>query len=89
MQDAQKTRFEGLGPFDLVLADPPYDLGATSTLEKLSDSGLSILVPGARIVVEHSRREEVPSQIGALLKMNERRFGDTMLTFFTNEEARQ
>jgi 16S rRNA (guanine966-N2)-methyltransferase len=73
------------GPFDLVLADPPYAEGwELQLLERcpwetwLSDAGLFCLEWGAL----KSRVAELPGRSGFLEKVRERSYGDSMLTTF-------
>ena len=70
--------------FDLIFLDPPYDrelVGAT--LETLAQCDL--LRTGGRVVVEHSAREEVQSRYSSLYLNDQRRYGDTQLSFFKQE----
>lgn len=67
--------------FALVFSDPPYALHAgAATLEALDRLGL--VDPGGRVVVEHDRREELPEQVGELVRDDVRRFGDTLVSFY-------
>ena len=64
--------------FDLVLLDPPYagdELGRA--LEALVASG--VLARGAMVVVESGRRHPVP-EVAGLAPLDERRYGDTVIT---------
>ena len=72
-------------PFDLVIADPPYDEPATMlrALEGLE----AALAPGARVVAKHFWRDPPPAVIGLLASERERRFGETALTFYRRQEA--
>jgi 16S rRNA (guanine966-N2)-methyltransferase len=64
--------------FDLALLDPPYAAGEVGrALEALVAA--RILVPGAMVVVESGRRHPVPSVEG-LAPIDERRYGDTVIT---------
>jgi 16S rRNA (guanine966-N2)-methyltransferase len=64
--------------FDLALLDPPYAAGeAGRALEALVAA--RILAPGAMVVVESGRRHPVPSVEG-LAPIDERRYGDTVIT---------
>jgi 16S rRNA (guanine966-N2)-methyltransferase len=67
--------------FSLVFSDPPYasEVGAM-TLQSLDKSG--VLKDGARIVIEHSRHEALPEQVGSLERVDERRFGETTVSFY-------
>ena len=68
-------------PFGLAFLDPPYGGGAAVTaLSALAEPPL--LAPGARVVVEHSRREIMPEAVGALRRLSVRRYGDTQVAFY-------
>src|SRR3954451_14782827 len=70
--------------FEVVLADPPYaesDLLVTA-LEAVQPH----LAVGARVVAKHFWREPPPAKVGLLASERERRFGETMLTFYRREE---
>jgi 16S rRNA (guanine966-N2)-methyltransferase len=74
----------GGAPFDLVLADPPYDDAddALSALETLAPA----FAPGARIVLEHaSRRPLRPTPV--LDHIRTRTYGDTAVAFFALRDA--
>ncbi len=65
--------------FDIVFLDPPYDTGAVApALAALLR--VDVLAPGARIIVEHSRRENVPVMEAVTLS-DQRRFGKTLVSF--------
>jgi 16S rRNA (guanine966-N2)-methyltransferase len=67
--------------FSLIFLDPPYGRGlAFNTLTALGNSGL--LMPGARVVAEHSHRETLPEHLGWLGLSQARRYGDTQVTFY-------
>lgn len=66
-------------PFDLVFLDPPYEQNlVTPTLCWLEQSG--VLSPGARIVVEHSAKEEMPSILQNLKPSRQKHFKETTVT---------
>jgi len=67
--------------FDLVFLDPPYDQNLVGrSLEMLAS--LNPLLPGAIVVAEHSVREPVKSSYASLSLNDQRRYGDTLLSFF-------
>jgi 16S rRNA (guanine(966)-N(2))-methyltransferase RsmD len=67
--------------FDLVFLDPPYDQNLVGrSLEMLAS--LNPLSPGAVVVAEHSIRESVKSNYASLSLNDQRRYGDTLLSFF-------
>jgi 16S rRNA (guanine966-N2)-methyltransferase len=67
-------------PWGVVFVDPPYasDLARRAVLALPPAS----LAPGARIVIEHDRRGTPPEALGSLLRTDQRRYGDTMVSFF-------
>lgn len=71
------------GPFDLVFADPPYSHGGGPVVRALGDAGPDLLVPGGRVVVEHGVRETLSERCGVLTREDERRYGDTKVTFYS------
>jgi pantetheine-phosphate adenylyltransferase len=67
--------------FDLVFLDPPYASGeAAGALSALVEA--SVLAPGALVVVESGRRHPVAAVEG-LAPLDERRYGDTVITRFS------
>ena len=67
-------------PWSLVLIDPPY----ASDLAVRAGAALARaqLVAGAVIVIEHDRRHAPPDAIGSLLRTDQRRYGDTYISFY-------
>lgn len=73
--------------FDLVLLDPPYASDeASGALEALVRSEL--LAEGAIVVVESSRRRP-PAAVAGLEAIDERRYGDTLITRFRASGAEE
>jgi 16S rRNA (guanine966-N2)-methyltransferase len=72
------------GPFDLLLADPPYaDVPAgrlARTLERLLATP-GLVAPGAVVVVEHASRDEAP-ELSGLSRQPSRVYGDTALAIY-------
>jgi 16S rRNA (guanine(966)-N(2))-methyltransferase RsmD len=67
--------------FGLVFLDPPYGGGAAAaTLKALA--GANLLLPQARVVAEHSRRETLPESAGRLERQVLRRYGDTQVAIY-------
>jgi 16S rRNA (guanine966-N2)-methyltransferase len=74
------------GPFHVAFLDPPY---AEAPLLDASLEALGpYLAPGARVVVKHFWRRQPPAQVGLLASERQRRFGETMLTFYRRQEDR-
>lgn len=88
---------EGSGPFDLVLADPPYLMGVE--IDLLSGKWFDwskVLRVGGKLYVEWGRtksqfselpdRVELPENGGVLLKVREKHYGDSILTTYQRED---
>ena len=73
-------------PFDVVIVDPPY--AETALLVAALEAVEPRLAPGARVVAKHFWRDAPPARIGLLASERERRFGETMLTFYRRAEDR-
>ncbi len=70
-------------PFVASVVDPPYDEPlVTPTLELLGDAGRGWLVHGAVVVAKHFWRDAPAPRIGSLMLDRQRRFGETMLSFY-------
>lgn len=81
---APRGRLESLKPFDLIFCDPPYNKGlASATPALVWDEGL--LAPGGWLVIEHSPQENI-AQTGELECLDQRKYGQTMLSFFRNQK---
>lgn len=67
-------------PWRLVFVDPPYksDLAVRAVLAIPPAN----LAPGASIVIEHDKHGTPPETLGSLLRTDQRRYGDTMVSFF-------
>jgi len=80
--DAQAVlrRLAGGRPFELVFLDPPY---ASERLEPALRGLIEaqLLAPRALVVAESDRRHP-PGPIEGLASIDERRYGDTLITWF-------
>lgn len=66
--------------FDLVLADPPYEVGAATLAGWLAQlDGGGWLAPGALVVIERARRDPAPPWPESWLAQEPRAYGDTAL----------
>jgi 16S rRNA (guanine966-N2)-methyltransferase len=73
------------GPFRAVLIDPPYGMPLLEpALTRLAGGGW--LRPDATVVAKHFWRDQPPERAGELHLIRQRRFGETMLTFYRTEE---
>jgi 16S rRNA (guanine(966)-N(2))-methyltransferase RsmD len=68
----------GLGPFDIVLLDPPYALPGHTALMKID----ALVAPGGVAVLEHAKRSAAPEQVGRLVRVRQVVSGDSMLDFY-------
>jgi 16S rRNA (guanine966-N2)-methyltransferase len=76
------------GPFDAVLVDPPYASDVIGpVLAALGDAERDWLSRDAVVVAKHFWRTAPPPKIGRLERYRERRFGETMLTFYRWPQA--
>jgi len=75
-----------VGPFDLVLADPPYAAVAEVPGAIAALRARGALARGGRIVVEHASRDAAPALAGATARPS-RTYGDTMVTIYDDDEA--
>lgn len=67
--------------FDLVFSDPPY--GHQLAKRSLVTLAHGQLVQGnGLVIVEHHRKDLLPKRVATLLMLDERRFGDSVLTFY-------
>jgi 16S rRNA (guanine966-N2)-methyltransferase len=71
--------------FDLIFADPPYDEGlAVETVNWLQRDNL--LTEDGLVVLQHSIREALEGwQSHTMAVVDQRRYGDTMLSFLQNK----
>ncbi|MBN1504524.1 MAG: 16S rRNA (guanine(966)-N(2))-methyltransferase RsmD [Candidatus Eisenbacteria bacterium] len=79
---AALERLSGAGErFTVVFADPPYaGRAAEETLRATAASG--VLAPGSLVVVEHTKRQELSGEFGALGLTSSHRYGDTVVSVY-------
>ena len=76
-------------PYLAVIADPPYEAPLLApTLELLGDQQHGWLADGAVVVAKHFWRDAAAARIGTLVLERQRRFGETMLTFYRHTGGR-
>ena len=72
------------GPYRVVLMDPPYRLETLDPIiMALHQRGL--VETEAMMVVGHSKRTPIASEYGGLLRVDSRRYGDSVVDFFAME----
>lgn len=68
--------------YDFVLMDPPYTQPFPAhVVSRLAE--LDLLADGALVVVGHASRVEAPETCGALVRDQDRRYGDSSLAFYS------
>jgi len=71
-------------PFQAVVVDPPYgDQILERTLELLGDNDRRWLAEDTTVVAKHFWKDEPPESAGSLTRSRQKRFGETMLSFYT------
>ena len=76
--DAASSELWGPGPWDVILADPPY----AEPPDRLVDAAAGGLAPGGKLVLEHSARTPSPEGTETLALWKERRYGDTRVSIY-------
>lgn len=67
--------------FELIFADPPYAARVVPDLLDVLEKS-SVLAAGGTFVIEHDKREEAPERHGTFERIDQRRFGDTQVSFY-------
>ncbi|MFT3698222.1 MAG: 16S rRNA (guanine(966)-N(2))-methyltransferase RsmD [Kofleriaceae bacterium] len=65
-------------PYTLVTIDPPY----ASDLAVRAATALTNLAADCVVVIEHDRRNAPPDSVGSLVRTDQRRYGDTLVSFY-------
>ncbi len=69
------------GEFDLIFADPPYDLNEFEELfSRIDDAGL--LAPDAIAFLEHSKTTQLPDTLPGLSLSRHRKYGDSAVSVY-------
>ena len=72
--------------YDVILMDPPYSyLYLEQLLEKVGNSSLCHI--GSVVAVEHSHRQVLPLEVDGLRLIKQRRYGETMVTVYQQEDG--
>ena len=74
------------GRYDLVLLDPPYQMGDLDNLLEKIASQPGLVVDGGVVVAGHSKREDLRENYGPLRLTSNRRYGDNLVDFFVYEQ---
>jgi 16S rRNA (guanine(966)-N(2))-methyltransferase RsmD len=68
--------------FDLVFADPPYEMSDWAALLPALDR---VLAPGGEIALEHAAAAAPPERVGGLVRVRARRYGRSALSFYRRQ----
>ena len=67
--------------FDIIFLDPPYYRNlAKKTLKTLAS--YDILAPQGFIIIQHSKKENLPDNLGDLILFRQKRYSETLLSFY-------
>lgn len=70
--------------FDIIFLDPPYNQElAKKTLQLIS--AYDILAANGLLILQHSRKENLPETQGGLILFKRSKYGDTVLSFYKKE----
>jgi 16S rRNA (guanine966-N2)-methyltransferase len=72
--------------FDVIFLDPPYQHNLIKACLEAIDRG-NLLRGSGTLVVEHSAREQPEAEYGSLILKDQRKYGDTWLSFFKHKAA--
>jgi 16S rRNA (guanine966-N2)-methyltransferase len=73
-------------PYQAVVIDPPYgDIILERTLELLGDESRNWLMADPTVVAKHFWRDTPAQTVGSLVLVRQKRFGETMLSFYSRK----
>jgi 16S rRNA (guanine(966)-N(2))-methyltransferase RsmD len=71
--------------FDIIFLDPPYHQElAKKTLKTLAS--YDILSPQGFIIVQHSKKEKLPDNLGDLILFRQKRYSESLLSFYQKRD---
>lgn len=70
------------GRFELIFADPPY---ASKAVPLVLERAGPLLTAEGTLLVEHGKDEAAPERHGELLRFDQRKFGDTLVSLYRRE----
>jgi len=69
--------------FDIIILDPPYYKGLVKKCLQAIDS-CGIIANSGLVLAEHSKRDELPEEIGSLRLMESRKYSNTGVSIYEN-----
>ncbi len=85
-EDALKAIETLPGRYNLVLLDPPYQMGGLDCLLAKIAAKPGLVLVGGVVVAGHSKRVELQENYGSLRLTSHRRYGDNVVDFFAYEQ---
>ncbi|MEM7584922.1 MAG: 16S rRNA (guanine(966)-N(2))-methyltransferase RsmD [Acidobacteriota bacterium] len=73
---------EGIEPFELIFADPPYEFDRYPQLLQAAEPWLA---GGGELAIEHSRRVQMPAECASLSRIDQRCYGDACFSFYQTD----
>lgn len=84
MRPAERFLSAGMERFGIVHCDPPFAMSAKERLLKLADKAGQPSV-GGTLMIHHPSDDQLPKQCGNLARYDQRRYGQSVLAFYTRE----
>jgi len=76
------SRNGGVGTFDVIVADPPYDLTTAALADVLTGLHVAgLMAPHADLVIERGRKSGPPDWPAPLEGVRSKKYGDTLLCY--------
>jgi 16S rRNA (guanine(966)-N(2))-methyltransferase RsmD len=72
--------------YDIVFLDPPYEASLVEPVLRRLGTGV-LTTPDAIVIAQHPTKRAPAAEIGVLLQVRTRRFGETTLTFYRPSRA--
>ncbi len=69
--------------FDLIFADPPYRF---ADYPGLLTAAQLLLTAAGQLALEHDRRAAVPEEVGGLVRVEQRQYGESGLSFYRRKK---
>jgi 16S rRNA (guanine966-N2)-methyltransferase len=70
--------------FDLIFADPPYYRGLSEKILQTVDEYDILVHASGFMVIQHFKKDPLPSKQGNLVLFKQSSYGDTVLSFYTH-----
>ena len=71
--------------FDIIFADPPFDVELAKKILKLL-SAYDIVHPNSLLIIQHGKREILPEVEGRFSRVREKKYGVSYVSIYQSEE---